>query len=523
MSKMNTALSTRYVTSVTTYDPTVAVLLALAAVASILGRYHQTAWSIISIWERSETFAHGFFIFPISAYLIWRQRKSLIAIQPQMDLLALPVLGLMGFGWLLGSLANVQVFQQYCLVAMIPIIVWAILGRRFAWAIAFPLAYLLLAVPFGEVFIPPMVDLTADFTVHALQLTGIPVFREGSFFTIPSGSWSVVEACSGLRYLIASFTLGTLYAYISYDSIKHRLVFIAFSILVPIIANGIRAYMIVMIGHLSGMRLAVGVDHLIYGWLFFGLVMLLLFWIGSFWREPVSVTKAPAATLSANTIGKIPLAGIALATCACIGLSLVWPAYASYLENRLASGENTQIKIPGIPGKWDAIASNPALQWRPHYVGAPTQFQQSYQNAGHAVSVHIAYYRDQQRGAELITSGNSLLPEDAQQWHNISEATRQIPFAQHQLRIRENLLLTPSGKLLVWRWYWLNGENTANPYLAKIILAKNKLLGNGDSGAEIIVSSPYEYKPEDAAPRLQGFLDDMTANITASLQHADSR
>ncbi len=43
--------------------------------------------------------------------------------------------------------------------------------------------------------------------------------------------------------------------------------------------------MIVMIGHLSDNRLAVGVDHLIYGWVFFGVVMLLLFWIGSFWQE----------------------------------------------------------------------------------------------------------------------------------------------------------------------------------------------------------------------------------------------
>ncbi|MEO8407736.1 MAG: exosortase A, partial [Oxalobacteraceae bacterium] len=445
---MNTSLSSRYVTSVTTYDPTGAVLLALAAIVTILGRYHQTTWSIISIWERSETFAHGFFIFPISAYLIWRQRKSLIAIQPQADLRALLVLGILGFGWLLGSLANVQVFQQYCLVAMIPAAVWAILGSRFAWAIAFPLSYLLLAVPFGEVFIPPMVDLTADFTVHALQITGIPVFREGSFFTIPSGSWSVVEACSGLRYLIASFTLGTLYAYISFDSIKRRLVFIAFSILVPIIANGMRAYMIVMIGHLSGMRLAVGVDHLIYGWLFFGLVMLLLFWIGSFWREQVDVKKIPASALTANAVGKIPLTSIIMATCACIGLGLIWPMYANYLENRFTPGENIHIKIPGVPGKWDAVAGNQALQWRPHYVGAPVQFQQRYQNAGHAVSLHIAYYRNQQRGAELITSGNSLLPEDAQQWHNISEETRKISFAQRQLRIRQNLLLTPSGKLL---------------------------------------------------------------------------
>ena len=98
----------------------------------------------------------------------------------------------------------------------------------------------------------------------------------------------MVEACSGLRYLIASLTLGFLYAYLTYRSLARRAIFVAVSVIVPIVANWLRAYMIVMIGHLSGMQYAVGVDHLIYGWLFFGVVMLILFWIGSIWREDLA-------------------------------------------------------------------------------------------------------------------------------------------------------------------------------------------------------------------------------------------
>ena len=148
---------------------------------------------------------------------------------------------------------------------------------------------------------------TADFTVAALRLTGIPVYREGQFFTIPTGSWSVVEACSGLRYLIASVTVGVLYAYLTYRSPARRAAFVAASIVVPIVANWVRAYMIVMIGHLSGMKYAVGVDHLIYGWVFFGIVMLLLFWIGSFWREDVA--PAAAAAAHGHRPGAAPAAG----------------------------------------------------------------------------------------------------------------------------------------------------------------------------------------------------------------------
>ena len=262
-----------------------AALLTLATIATILVGHHETTWSMISIWERSDTFAHGFLIFPFSAYLIWGQRKRLSTLYLRPNPVALSVLGVLGFSWLLATLASVQVLAQFLLIAMIPVAVWAILGNQMVWALAFPLAYLLLAVPFGEALIPPLIDFTADFTVRALQLTGIPVYREGSFFSIPSGNWSVVVAWIGLRYLIASFTLGTLYAYMTYRSLARRLAFIALSLIVPIIANGIRAYLIVMTGHLSDMSLAVGVDHLVYGWVFFGFVTLLLFWIGSFWRE----------------------------------------------------------------------------------------------------------------------------------------------------------------------------------------------------------------------------------------------
>ena len=262
-----------------------AAALVLGVIFWLLAWYLDTAQSIVAIWERSETFAHGFLIVPISAWLIWRRRHEIAALELRPNFLILPLLALTGFGWLLGQLAGAGIVQQYCLVLMVPLLAWAILGDQLVRALTFPLFFLLLAVPFGEFLEPPLMEHTANFTVLALRLSGIPVYREGQFFTIPSGSWSVVEACSGLRYLIASLTLGVLYAYLTYRSFARRAIFIAASLIVPIVANWLRAYMIVMIGHLSSMQYAVGVDHLIYGWVFFGVVMLILFWVGSFWRE----------------------------------------------------------------------------------------------------------------------------------------------------------------------------------------------------------------------------------------------
>jgi exosortase len=128
-------------------------------------------------------------------------------------------------------------------------------------------------VPVGEALIPYLIDYTAAFTVAALRVSGVPVLQEGNLLTLPNSQWSVVEACSGLRYLIACVTIGLLFAYLTYRSWTRRVLFIALSVAVPIAANWIRAYLIVFIGYTSDMQLAVGVDHLIYGWIFYALVM----------------------------------------------------------------------------------------------------------------------------------------------------------------------------------------------------------------------------------------------------------
>src|SRR5262249_26263102 len=235
----------------------------------------------------------------ICLWLAWQRRHALRLLEIKPCYGALAPLAATGFTWLFAGLGGVGVVQHYALATMVALTLLAILGVQVTKALAFPVFFLFFAVPFGEFLEGILMEQTAEFTVAALRLTGIPVYREGQFFSIPSGNWSVVEACSGLRYLIASLTVGVLYAHLTYLSSGRRAAFIAASIVVPIVANWLRAYMIVMIGHLSGMKYAVGVDHLIYGWLFFGVVMMLLFWVGSYWREDLvkgAPGSAPAST-----------------------------------------------------------------------------------------------------------------------------------------------------------------------------------------------------------------------------------
>ena len=277
------------------------LLLLGITLLALLGLYWQTAVSMAEIWWRSDTYAHGMLIVPIALYMIWQRRHTLAQLLPRSNPSGLLLLVLAGIAWLAAYAAEVIVVQQFALVTMVVASVVALLGWQVSWAIAFPLAYLYFAVPVGEFLTLPLQDFTAWFSVALLRLTGIPVFWEGYQLVLPTAQFEVAEACSGLRYLIASLALGCLYAYLSYRSLWRRLAFVAMALVVPIIANGLRAYGIVMLAYLSDGKIATGVDHIIYGWLFFGVVVLLMFWIGSFWRESIPDTARPSAAIPAAT------------------------------------------------------------------------------------------------------------------------------------------------------------------------------------------------------------------------------
>ena len=242
-----------------------ATSLALAlALAWVLLLYRESALAMVAIWARSDTFAHAFVVPPIVLWLVWRRRAQLVQMAPRAAFPVLFAVAGAALLWWLGELAAVNAVTQLALTALLVLTVPALLGLQVARAIAFPLGFLFFAVPIGEFLLPQLMQWTADFTVAALRISGIPVYREGLQFVIPSGNWSVVDACSGIRYLIASLTVGTLFAYLNYQSSRRRVLFMLVSLFVPVAANWIRAYLIVIIGHLSGNRLAAGVDHLIF-------------------------------------------------------------------------------------------------------------------------------------------------------------------------------------------------------------------------------------------------------------------
>lgn len=479
--------------------------------------YYETVWSMVSIWSRSETFAHGFLVLPITLWLIWNRREQLVLISPvpapRLALLLIPL----GLVWLLAWLVDVTVIKQLALVATLIAGAWAVMGYQLAGALTFPLFFLFFAVPMGEGLIAPMMEFTATSTVWMVEMTGIPVYREGLYFSLPSGNWSVVEACSGVRYIIASVTVGSLYAYLTYYSWSRRILFVLVSAIVPIFANSVRAYIIVMLGHVSNMKVATGADHLVYGWAFFGVVIFVLFWLGSFFREDhLPPPQQPAPSVSKRTVpatrGMLSLTVVVTLLCASVA-----PAVAWLIALNTPAQTQLVVRLPEARGVWQP-STTAHWQWRPiSWVSG--QSSAYYQVSGETLGVFVQYADGVIPDAEVIGSSTTFTTEESS-IRIVGRASVPVQVPGGEVLVAEVQLSGPDQELVAWSWYLVGEFSTADNYRAKLQQIASRL-GIGRPGVyRIVLATPLQSSMQDTRARLQSFVVEHAAPMYIELQRA---
>ncbi|WP_187275945.1 exosortase A [Parahaliea aestuarii] len=446
--------------------------------AVVLWLFRDTARGIEDIWARSDTFAHGYLILPIAAWLVYRQRAALRVLVPAPSAVGLLLMVPVALLWLAAFLVDVNVVSQLALVALLVTGTWAILGTQVVRWIAFPLGFLFLAVPVGEGLIPPLQEFTAFATVRMVELSGVPVYREGMFFSLPSGNWRVVEACSGVRYLIASFTLGVLYAYLNYTHWGKRALFAVVSLLLPIVANALRAYLIVMLGHVSNGELAAGVDHLIYGWVFFGVVMLLLFWVGSFWMDPPAPAPIPRVGVASG--GATP-AGLLLT--GLLAVAIAWSPWW-LVAGRFPVGGAAQ-GVAAVEGAAGAAIDWP---WEPRSDGADRIVR-----SVHAGADRQLYFEIQQfppvPGVEAAVHFRELNPASSQR--EVRDLrSRQVQAGNRTLTVQEAQITDQGQRMRIWYWYRIGDFSTGSATLVKVLELWQRLLPNGQGTERLVLVAP---------------------------------
>lgn len=405
-------------------------LASIAAAWLMLGVLFRADWiAMAGQWWNSSTYNHILLIPFVLAWLVWQRAAELAKLQPRPWWPGLLLFAAAAWVWMLGAFAGLTIAMQLGTVAMLAMSVLVILGPRVGAGLAFPLGYMFLLVPFGDELVPPLQMLTAALTVGLVRLSNVPAVIDGVFIDTPAGLFEVAEACSGVKFLIAMFAFGVLAANVCFVSWRKRAVFMAVCLAVPIAANGIRAWATIFAAQFVGARAAAGFDHVVYGWVFFALVIALV--IGLSWRHFDRAVDDPgidgARINGSALLGRLevmaigPLRALLILTALALGAQ-GWARAAEVMTAPLPR----QLFLPEVPG-WRRVAYAPRAWWEPRANGAEHRLLGRYANGnGQEVDVFVALYSSQGEGREAGGFGEGALPP-GQGWSWMSPGPEASP------------------------------------------------------------------------------------------------
>jgi exosortase A len=468
--------------------------------AAVLLIFARDASDMVMVWWDSSTFNHILLIPFILGWLVMQRGNELKRIAPSVWWPGLAIVAAAAIGWVLGEAAGVALARHLALVMFLQGTTLAFLGRQVGRALLFPLGYALFLVPVGEEIVPQLQEITADISMALLGVTGIPAHIEGVFISTPTALFRVAEACSGVKFLIAMLAYGVLVANVCFKSWPRRIGIIAIAIVVPVLANGVRAFGTIYIAHHHGLDFAAGFDHIFYGWIFFALVLLMVMAIG--WRffdrqvtdpfiEPALAERL--VTQSRRDLAKAP--PVLLTTALLIGAPLAWslagvPAPASLPVRDV---------LPDIAG-WQRQAFAPTTDWAPRADGSNRTLIASYVRDGTRVDVFAALYDGQSEGREITGYGQGALdPDGAWQW------VEQGPVVAGG---KADVIAGP-GRMVrdVATFYRVGDVQTGSNLAIRVESLKARLLRRSQSALILIVSAERS-SDQSARPAIDALLAD---------------
>jgi exosortase A len=354
-------------------------------------------------WEDtvSRAYTHGWLVIAVALWMIWRSRAPLARVPAQPWYPALAALLAGSLAWLVAVRAGLQIVHELLVPLLAAVAVLAVFGWRVAWRLKLPLAYLLLAIPVWDVFLP-LLQSVSLFAVQALlRLVGIPSYFSGNTFQIPEGGFEVADGCAGLHFFNVSIAIGLLYGEVNHDRLRTRVALVALAVAFALATNWVRIFIIAIAGHMTDMQHhLVAREHYSFGWALFAIAMVGYFLIVRRWprTDPPPAAMTPAQPFTPSQRG-----ALAVTLAIFSGAAAGW-----WLDENRAPESAVSRMLPGdIPGweRHDAAGTD----WQPVFAGADARAAAVYAAGGERVEVFSAVFAEQLQGKEAVGYGTSLL------------------------------------------------------------------------------------------------------------------
>ena len=476
-------------------------LVFIGAAALVFGLvFQREIGGAVQVWIESTAYNHCFLIIPLVGFLLWERRAVVAAVSPNPTLWPLLAMPFLSGLWLIAAILDIQEARQILLVAMFEVVVLVALGPRAFRLLLAPLLFLFFLMPSGAFLVPTLQKITAQISIAGLELLHIPVFSDGFMIEIPEGTFEVAEACAGLRFLIASIVFGCFFAVVMYQSVTRRALFIALSLVVPIAANGMRALGIIVLAHLEGSAAAVEADHVLYGWFFFTLVIIILIAIGMTFAQKID-RRIP---MRSTGWSKPAAPRFAIAIPAALLLALAGPAYAARLNALYPPSPLAIAHAPLIAAPWQTL-SDLAAGWRPAVYGADREFLDGFEEPGSGVVIrYVALYRLRASGDALTKTGNRLA--DDKQWHVTGYGRAVASLGGKPTTVASTEIVSGQRHRLAWSFYVVDGSIAAGLLETKLLRARAILLDREPVGAFVAISASLDDPKDPAEQQLNRFL-----------------
>ena len=466
--------------------------------------FHHDMAGAVRVWIESTAYNHCFLILPLVGFLLWDRRTVITANTPAPNFWPLLLLPLLSAVWLVAAVLDINEGRQLAVVAMFEIVLLVTLGPALFRKLLAPLLFLFFLVPTGAFLVPSLQTITARIVVAGLHALHIPVFSDGYMIEIPEGSFEIAEACAGLRFLIASTVFGCFFAVVMYRSWLRRALFIILSLSVPIGANGMRALGIIYLAHLEGSATAVEADHIIYGWLFFSLVILLLIAIGMSFVDKGAQPLPPSLPDPDASCPPPPWRFVTAAAVAVL-LAAAGPAYAARLDSWFSAASlPATVGPPAVAPAWRAVAAA-GIGWRPVVYGADRQFQQSYTTPDSGVVIrYIALYRLRAVGNALTNTDNRVADDHA--WRIALQMPGEARVQGAPVPVTSTQIVSGPRRRLVWSFYVVDGRISSGLLRTKLLQARAVLLRRSPLAAFVVISASMDDPSDPARQQLERFL-----------------
>ena len=468
-------------------------LVALGSVwTAILALFHRDGVHLVSLWWESSTFNHCLLIPPIIAWLVWQRLPELRQLEPRAWPAGLVPLGLGATAWLLGEAGGLALARHAGLILMLQGATIACLGRAVTRGVTFPLFYAFFLIPVGEQLVPALQTVTARLATAMLGLSGVPAHLEGVFITTPGGYFEVAEACAGVKFLIAMVALGALVANVCFRRWPRRLAFLVACVVVPILANGVRAWGTIHIAQRTSLSFAASFDHVVYGGIFFALVIALI--LAAAWRFFDRGADDPWFDPAAmRTNRPSPLPAVVAAAVALAAVPMLW---MGAIAAAAAQPVPSTIAFPEMAG-WQRVAAG--RDWRPAFARADAFAMARYRDGeGREVDVAVAVYARQSEGRELVGQGNGAAPTDGA-WAWTADAP--APPGGRAERIASHGVARE-----VVSFYRVGDVLTGSGTRVKLETMRVRLLGGRQRAVAVLVSAPSAATGVSARPAIDDFL-----------------